>query len=196
MQQLLKRWQKMATALSVVGKTITASALLVFILINAVLANDLMLQIKDLPLKDVVLMLARQSNINIVIADESKLEKRITATLNDVPIERALDYVLKSSGVSYKKAEDGTYIIGGYPIDEPVLSKDELKLPPIEPAAPPAANKEKIVTSIKLVYSKPSEILKVIGWNGVNPIPNSDVRYPDRLKTGASIPSIILIIST
>jgi len=106
-----------------------------------------MLQINDAPLKQVVMMLMQQSGTNIVIADESKLEKKITATLNDVPLEKALDYVVRGAGVSYKKMEDGTYIIGGSmaeptPVVLPNVIPDAL--PVVETAPPP---KEKIVTT-------------------------------------------------
>jgi general secretion pathway protein D len=145
-----------------------------------------MLQINDAPLKQVVMMLMQQSGTNIVIADESKLEKKITANLADVPLEKALDYIVRGAGVSYKKMDDGTYIIGGSmaeatPVVLPNVIPDAL--PAVETVAP--APKSRIWTTIKLTYSKPSELLKLVGWKGENPMPNCETIYPDRTRPSA-----------
>lgn len=182
MRYTLRPWRKSNAALYV-GRTALTTVLVVLALsCCALAASGIMLQINDAPLKQVVMMLMQQSGTNIVIADESKLEKKITATLNDVPLEKALDYVVRGAGVSYKKMEDGTYIIGGSmaeptPVVLPNVIPDAL--PVVETAPPP---KEKIVTTIKLTYSKPSELLRLMGWGGVNPQANCEPIYPDRTK--------------
>lgn len=180
MRYTLRPWSKTNAALYV-GRTALVTALVVLaVSCCASAANGIMLQINDAPLKQVVMMLMQQSGTNIVIADESKLEKRITANLNDVPLEKALDYVVRGAGVSYRKMDDGTYIIGGAmaeatPVVLPNVIPDALT--PVEMIA--AAPKGKIWTTIKLTYSQPSQLLRLIGWNGENPMPNCEVSYPD-----------------
>jgi len=180
MRYTLRPWSKTNAALYV-GRTAIVTALVVLaVSCCASAANGIMLQINDAPLKQVVMMLMQQSGTNIVIADESKLEKRITANLNDVPLEKALDYVVRGAGVSYRKMDDGTYIIGGAmaeatPVVLPNVIPDALT--PVEMIA--AAPKGKIWTTIKLTYSQPSQLLRLIGWNGENPMPNCEVSYPD-----------------
>lgn len=181
MQYMLKRWCSInATALSVAGKLLL-TIVITLVLINSVAAaNEVMLDIRDQPLKDVVALLTIQSGINIIIADDSKLEKRVTISLKNVPLEKALDYVVTSAGVSYKQMEDGTYIIGGVLPEQPALTPDEIAqaLTPVVPVTPPV----KKVDVVKLVHSKPSELLRLIGWNGNNPMPNCDTNYPDRMN--------------
>ena len=149
--------------------------------------NGIMLQIREAPLKDVVTLLMQQSGANLVIADSSMLERKITASLNDVPLDKALDYIVKSAGVSYRKMEDGTYIIGGVVGEEPVVATRDVApvLPPVEPVAAPP-QKEKQVVLVKLTHSKASDILRLIGWNGVNPMPNTEALYPGRRAVNAA----------
>lgn len=146
--------------------------------------GGVMLQIKDAPLKDVIMLLTQQTGANIVIADEARLAKNVTCSLNDVPLEKALDYVVKSAGVSYTRMEDGTYIIGAADSFAPLISPADIQaeLPPVEQPAPtvtaPPPQKEKKVAVIKLVHSKPSELLRLLGWNLANPMPNCEIAYP------------------
>ncbi|MCE5315709.1 MAG: secretin and TonB N-terminal domain-containing protein [Armatimonadota bacterium] len=180
MFHILKPWCSMkTTALSAAGVILAAMS----IASSAVAANGIMLQIKDAPLKEVVMLLTQQSGTNIVIADDSKLDKKITASLNDVPLENALDYIVKGAGVSYRKTDDGTYIIGGVASEEPVVSLTDVAaaLSPVElPAAGYASvrREESRMVVVKLIHSKPSELLRLIGWDGVNPMPNCEVAYP------------------
>ncbi len=184
MRFVLKRWRDGgATALSIARGALAAASLALVLASCAFAENGIMLQIREAPLKDVVTLLMQQSGANVVIADSSMLEKKVSASLNDVPLEKALDYIVKSAGVSFKKMEDGTYIIGGNLADESALSNEDLahSLPPVEPepvVAPPP--REVIVTKIQLINSKPSEVLRLIGWNGENPMKNCETIYPDR----------------
>lgn len=152
-------------------------------------ADGITLQIQDAPLKQVILLLTQQSGANIVIADQSKLDEKVTAQLTNVPLDKAMDYIVSSAGVTYKKMPDGTYIIGGTPSDDDSASTDnssqiENSLPPVQ-APPPAAPPQRIVTTvIKLVNSKPSELLRLMGWRGVNPVANSDFNLSGLNDTG------------
>lgn len=168
-----------AKALAIVGAVIAA----LIIAGSANAANGIMLQIKDAPLKEVVMLLTQQSGTNIVIADDSKLEKKITASLNDVPLENALDYIVKSAGVSVRKAEDGTYIIGGTMPQEPAISLQDVaaSLPPVDTTAQSTRYQESQLIVVKLIHSKPSELLRLIGWEGKNPMPNCEPIYPASL---------------
>lgn len=169
------------TALYVGAAAISA----VMVLSCCALANEMMLDVNDAPLKQVVNMLTQQSGANIIIHTDAKLEKeRITAHLKDMPLEKILDYVVRSAGVSYRKETDDNgviYIIGGETASEPAIV-----LPNVIPEAPsevtspqPARSTTKIWTTIKLVNSQPSALLRLLGWNGENPTPNSEARYPD-----------------
>lgn len=180
MRYTLRPWKRSNAALYVGGTALVTALVVLALSCCALAANGVMLQINDVPLKQVVMMLMQQSGTNIVIADESKLEKKVTANLNDLPLEKALEYVVQSAGVSYKKMEDGTYIIGGS-----MAEATPVVLPNVIPDALPAVDttaqtpQKKIWTTIKLTYSKPSELLRLIGWNGVNPMPNCEATYPD-----------------
>ena len=185
MQYMLKRWCNInTTALSVAGRSLL-TMIIALVLVNGVgAANEVMLEISDRPLKDVVTLLTMQSGANIIIADDSKLEKRVTISLKNVPLEKALDYVVSSAGVSYKKMDDGTYIIGGVDPEKSALTPADLAqaLTPVLPVAAPPV--EKRVEVVKLTHSKSSELLRLIGWQGVNPMPNCDTIYPDRTGVG------------
>ena len=181
MRYTLRPCGKKNAALYVGGTTLLTALLALLLSCCALSANGIMLQIKDAPLKEVVMMLTQQSGTNIVIADESKLEKKVTAYLNDLPLEKALDYVVKSAGVSYKKMDDGTYIIGGSVADGATVVPPPSALPLVEPVETPKAT-PKVFTTIKLVHSRPSEVLRLMGWQGTNPMPNCDTIYPDGLN--------------
>ncbi|MCX8053425.1 MAG: hypothetical protein N3B12_06425 [Armatimonadetes bacterium] len=181
MRYSLKGWP-------IAGKAVLSASRILLTVVAAIACigvatanNGIMLQIREAPLKDVVTLLMQQSGANVVIADSSMLEKKITVSLNDVSLDKAMEYIVKSAGVSYRKMGDGTYIIGGISGEEPVVSirHEAPPLPPMEPVAP-TPQKEKKVVLVKLIHSKPSELLRLIGWNGVNPMPNTEAPYPDR----------------
>lgn len=183
MHYSLKQWRvRSATALTVAKMTLATVVVMATAASGVIADNGIMLQIQDLPLKNVVMLLMQQSGANIVVADDTKLEKKVTASLSDVPLDQALDYVVRSAGVSYKKMDDGTYIIGGDFSNESVVSAKDFtnSLPLVQPVVV-APKREKVITTIKLVNSRPSELLRLMGWDGVNPMPNCEVNYPDMI---------------
>jgi len=187
MYYMLKRRRgARAAAVSTARIWLVAAATVLLCVGAATAENGIMLQIREAPLKDVVTLLMQQSGANVVIADSSMLERKITASLTDVPLDKALDYIVKGAGVSYRKMPDGTYIIGGVAGEEPVVSGHDVApmLPPVEMPSP-APPKEKQVVLVKLTHSKASEILRLIGWDGVNPMPNCEAIYPDRSTINA-----------
>ncbi|MCL5103385.1 MAG: hypothetical protein M1133_04640 [Armatimonadetes bacterium] len=152
---------------------------------DCAVAGGVMLEAKDLPLKQAIEVLTAQSGINIVIADDSKLEKRITASLKDVSIEKALDYIMKSAGISYKKTDDGTYVIGGVFSSEPVVPLNDIQaaLPPVEPLmiAPAPEVQESRTVVLKLVHSNARDLLRLLSSEPVNLSPLYNVPGPDEL---------------
>jgi general secretion pathway protein D len=181
----MRPWKRQSTALYVSATGVVAACLALMVACSAFAGNGVMLQIKDAPLKEVVMMLTQQSGINIYIADDSKLERKVTVSFTDVPLEKALDYVVKGAGISYKKMEDGTYVIGGSVADDAAVVPPPSTLAPVEPVYAPEPPKVK-VESIKLMHSKPSELLTLMGWNGTNPMLNCEASYPDRSNVGGS----------
>lgn len=67
-----------------------------------------------------------------------------------------------------KKTDDGTYLIGGSAAKEPVINPLTFgdALPLVQDTAVQRMKTD--VAVISLVHSRPSEILRVIGWNGAS----------------------------
>ena len=59
------------------------------------------MEFQDARLTVVLEALARQANINIVISDDIKSERRLTMTLNGVPWREALDVIVKATGYTW-----------------------------------------------------------------------------------------------
>lgn len=133
-----------------------------------------MLDVVDAPLTQVVRMLTQQSGVNIIISDTAELAgKKVTAHLDGLSLEKVLNYIVTSAGVSYRKTEDGTYLIGAPALDldsSAPVTADKTPEEPV-PAAPPAAGSappeppaRKIITEvIKLVHSAPGDIIRALG---------------------------------
>ncbi|MGQ9579765.1 MAG: hypothetical protein ACUVT8_02325 [Armatimonadota bacterium] len=183
MRNQLRRRQHSARS-AVIRIWLVVAALIAVSVGWALAESGITLQIREVPLKDVVTLLMQQSGANLVIADSSMLEKRITASLTDVPLEKALDYIVRAAGVSYRKMPDGTFIIGGVFGEEPVVSKQisPPPLPPVVEPTPAPEPEEKQYALIKLTHSRPSEILRLIGWSGPNPLSNAEPPSPDRMS--------------
>ena len=56
-----------------------------------------------MPLRVAISLITSQSGANIVVADDSKMENKITANLNGVSLENALSYILGTADIAYKK---------------------------------------------------------------------------------------------
>ncbi len=162
MYRIPKRWRDGRAAGRIVGTTLISAAVALVVATGAIAASGIILQLDDAPLKDVVMLLSQQSGANIVIADESSLDKRITVNLNGVSLEKALTYVVKCAGVAFHKMADGTYIIGGRDglADHEAPTTVQAPLPATISPAP--APKEVRVVKIMLTHSTPSELLRLI----------------------------------
>lgn len=165
MHHILKQW--LATALSVTKVPCLALIAVLVISGAAFAGTGVTLEVQDCSLRDVVKVLMQQSGRNIIVADDSKMERKIDACLKDMDLDKVLDYVVRSAGVSYKKMDDGTYIIGGNQEIEPIIAPREIAdiLPPvvIEPAQPEmVVQQPSIIEKIVLVHSTPSELLRLL----------------------------------
>jgi len=70
------------------------------------------LDVVDADLSQVVRILMSESRQSIVIGDPDAKQKKVTAMLNNVPLESALRYVVESVGCSYRREADGVFVIG------------------------------------------------------------------------------------
>jgi general secretion pathway protein D len=134
------------------------------------------LNVNDVPLYQVVLLLTQQSGINIIV-DQEKAQKRITAQLEGLPLEKVLDYVVTSAGVSIYKKDDGTYVIGGEEpapkAAEPAHDVQYFQQPLVQTA--PVQRARVLRTEIvKLVHSSPSDILRILNIES-GPIQNKPI---------------------
>lgn len=98
--------------------------------------NLITLEVQDADVCDVVRILMKESKTNIIIADKEKINKRITATLYDVPLEQALEQIIKANGLYWYKEGD-VYIISAEPRQEPT--------PPQQVVTPPVVEERKEV---------------------------------------------------
>lgn len=76
------------------------------------------LDLVDADLSKVVLALAKESNRNIIVADQDLKQKKVSATLKNVPLETALRYIVESVGCSWNRGTDGVYIISSKPMTQ------------------------------------------------------------------------------
>lgn len=134
------------------------------LLIGAAFADGgITLSVKDVPLRDVVVMLTQQSKTNIVLSDDPKLEKRVWASLTNVSLEAALDDIVKGAGVNYRKTDEGTYIIGGAASEVPLVTPETLTPLPADPIyheAPAAPRAQSRTMTIDLRHSDPRTLLE------------------------------------
>lgn len=67
------------------------------------------INVQNAELRDVLVSLAAVGNLNIVV-DES-VKGKISLNLIDVPLDQALDMVVKTRGFAYQKMADGTIVV-------------------------------------------------------------------------------------
>lgn len=75
--------------------------------------DQLSIELQDADLRDVLLALSEQGNLNILVNDSVK--GTVSASLKDVDVEGALDAILKSA--RYVKRQEGDFILIGKPGD-------------------------------------------------------------------------------
>lgn len=166
-----KRWRcVLATALSVASIACISLGMVVATSSGVFAGTGITLDVTDCSLRDVVKILVSQSGSDIIVADDANLDKRITASIKNKPLESILDSVVRSAGVAYHRTDDGTYIIGG-PAVAPVLEMKDIKdiLPPVTEITAPVktASQEIKVKKIMLRHACASELLRSLGTPNV-----------------------------
>lgn len=122
--------------------------------------QGVMLDVRNAKLGDVVMMLTQQSGANISISPDVA-DKPVTAHFDGLPLDKVLDYVVKTAGVDYWKTEDGTYIIGTR------KPESEIKAPiaavPVAAMTAPETRPAMHTEVVKLVSLHPNDIMAAIG---------------------------------
>jgi len=132
-------------------------------------------------LVQVVRILNDKAKHNIIISDPEIGQKKVTATLTDVPLETALEKIVRSAGCSWRQ-EDGVYIIGSSNSSEPSASADAALSPGAGAASTVllvddvstafgkatnsdlhVARREMRVETIKLYNVHPKEMMRILG---------------------------------
>lgn len=130
------------------------------------------LDVADIELATVVRMLARDSGQNIIIADHEKSRSKVSATLTNVTLDTALRYIVESTGCTWNRKADGTYIIGG-PEGSPVASAPDAEVR-VSPLVDPDSQyntgryegekrRDVIFSSIKLQNTGPVDMMWLLG---------------------------------
>lgn len=166
-----KQWRcVLATALTAASLACISLGMVVAGSSRVYAGTGITLDVTDCSLRDVVRILVSQSGSDIIVADDANLDKRITASIKNKPLESILDSVVRSAGVSYRKTDDGTFIIGG-PQVASVLEMNDVKdiIPPVTEIAAPIkqASPEIKVKKIMLRHACASEVLRALGTPNV-----------------------------
>ena len=136
--------------------------------------NTVSLNIKDMPVREVISNLMAQSDVNIIMTDDARMDKKIRINLSNCEFEKALTYIMEASGLSYKKVDEATYIIGGGADSSSAIFNPESLLSnvttPVETssvfASTPAPEKKfRSVKMIELQHVGASELLRTLGWD-------------------------------
>jgi type II secretory pathway component GspD/PulD (secretin) len=142
---------------------------------NASQSDRITVDFVNADLVQVVRILNDKAKHNIIIADPEIGQKKVTATLTDVPLETALEKIVRSAGCSWKQ-EDGVYIISN--VNDPSTDSLAPTVNTVNSAAPlvddfgsvspkPAdtlvARKDKRVETIKLYNVHPKDMMRILG---------------------------------
>jgi type IV pilus assembly protein PilQ len=83
--------------------------------------QEVSVDFKDTPIDDVLLILAKQANVDII--KSPKVTGMVTATLTEVPLEEALENILASQGYAYIATQNMIRIV---PKDEILEAREKL----------------------------------------------------------------------
>lgn len=100
------------------------------------------LNLKDADLIAATKVLTEQTGIQFTFVSSSDPYQKVTLSLHDVTPEEAISYICKSAGASYRKDENGVYIISH---DRPGLTSTGGDAPPPAPAEPKHMHKFKLM---------------------------------------------------
>ncbi|MDD2768445.1 MAG: type IV pilus secretin PilQ [Methylococcus sp.] len=140
--------------------------------------DRLSLNFQDIPVRNVLQILADFTNLNIVAADS--VQGNVTLRLNEVPWDEALDLVLKAKGLG-KRQEPNSNIVRVAPMKEiNELEKAELE------AIQVVEDLEPLRTEIiQINYTKADDIKKVI--MGTTEKAEKSITRPEALTGGAGV---------
>ena len=69
------------------------------------------LDLQNADLGEVLRMLAKQAKVKIVIGNDVK--GTVSASLHNMPLDKMLDSILAPHDLTWRRKDDGTYVIGG-----------------------------------------------------------------------------------
>lgn len=142
--------------------------------------DRLSLNFQDIPVRNVLQILADFTNLNIVASDS--VQGNVTLRLNEVPWDEALDLVLKAKGLG-KRQEANSNIIRVAPMDEiNRLERDELEAMKVVEDLEPLRTE-----IIQINYTKADDIKKVI--MGTTEKAEKSITRPEALTGGPGVTS-------
>lgn len=142
--------------------------------------DRLSLNFQDIPVRNVLQILADFTNLNIVASDS--VEGNVTLRLNEVPWDEALDLVLKAKGLG-KRQEANSNIIRVAPMAEiSRLERDELEAMKVVEDLEPLRTE-----IIQINYTKADDIKKVI--MGTTEKAEKSITRPEALTGGPGVTS-------
>ena len=166
--------------------------------------NIVSLQFKDTPLKTVLTEIAKQSKKNFVYKDKLVKDFHVTARLKDFSVSKALNFVLRKSGISFKEYDEQTYVLfkserSRIPAKKPIVVKESFEIPKSEekwekavlltkskPDYPVAAVADNIEGSvgIRMLVTKKgrAEQIKIENSSGFPVLDSAAVAYSQKLK--------------
>jgi type IV pilus assembly protein PilQ len=140
----------------------------------------LSLNFQDIPVRNVLQILADFTNLNIVASDS--VQGNVTLRLNEVPWDEALDLVLRTKGLG-KRQEANSNIIRVAPMDEiNRLERDELEALKVVEELEPLRTE-----IIQINYTKADDIKKVI--MGTTEKAEKAITRPEALTGGPGVTS-------
>lgn len=142
--------------------------------------DRLSLNFQDIPVRNILQILADFTNLNIVASDS--VEGNVTLRLNEVPWDEALDLVLKAKGLG-KRQEANSNIIRVAPMAEiSRLERDELEAMKVVEDLEPLRTE-----IIQINYTKADDIKKVI--MGTTEKAEKSITRPEALTGGPGVTS-------
>ncbi|MEW6036817.1 MAG: type IV pilus secretin PilQ [Pseudomonadota bacterium] len=142
--------------------------------------DRLSLNFQDIPVRNVLQVLADFTNLNIVASDS--VQGNVTLRLNEVPWDEALDLVLKAKGLG-KRQEANSNIIRVAPMDEiNRIERDELEAMKVVEDLEPLRTE-----IIQINYTKADDIKKVI--MGTTEKAEKSITRPESLTGGPAVAS-------
>ncbi|MHB1463204.1 MAG: hypothetical protein ACYC1M_18095 [Armatimonadota bacterium] len=117
------------------------------------------LKLIDADLRTAINMLMQQSGASIIFEPSDKPYGQVAVNLNNVPLDRALEYIARSAGAQVVKLDDGTYVVG----PKQAISTSA---PQVQAAILQSVPERHRTEKIRVQYSRPSDLLGAMGVVG------------------------------